>query len=101
MSRNPSVAGPVAVPAPGEFLVRAILFGLLAVAGIAGVVIAGAWWASLIALAGLGFALTGVLISVLALLSDDHARAWRSSRTVAVAIAALSVAAIAMALAVG
>jgi hypothetical protein len=92
------VARSLAVPAPGEFLVRALLFGLLAVACLGGVIIAGAWWASLIALVGLGVAIAGVVISVMAMLSEDRARAWRSSRGVALALGALSAALLVVAL---
>ncbi|MCW3014852.1 MAG: hypothetical protein JWO02_1944 [Solirubrobacterales bacterium] len=89
---------PVVYPSPAEFVGRASAFGLLAVAGIAAIVIAGAWWASCIAAVGLLCAMAGLLVSVLALLDEDQAASWRASRPVALDLATLSVAAIVVAL---
>jgi hypothetical protein len=91
-------AAPIAYPSPTEFVARAIAFGLLVVAGIAAIVIAGAWWAACIAAAGLLCAVAGLVVTVLALLSDAQAASWRVSRRVALALGALSVLAIVVAL---
>ena len=92
---------PLIHPPPEEFVARAIAFGLLVVAGIAAIVLAGAWWAACIAAAGLLLAVGGLVVSVLALLSDEPVTAWRASRPVALAHGALAIAAIVVALAVG
>jgi hypothetical protein len=89
---------PIASPSPGEFVARAIAFGLLVVAGIAAIVVAGAWWAACIAAAGLLFAVDGLVVTVLALLDDDQAASWRTSRRVALALGVLSIVAIVVAL---
>jgi hypothetical protein len=89
---------PIVSASPAEFVGRAIAFGLLAVAGIAAIVIAGAWWASCIGAVGLMCAMAGLVVSVLALLDEDHAASRRAGRPVALGLAALSVAAIAVAL---
>jgi hypothetical protein len=89
---------PIVYPSPAEFVGRAITFGLLAVAGIAAIVIAGAWWASCIGAVGLLCAMAGLVVSVLALLDEDQPASWRASRPVALGLATLSVAAIVVAL---
>jgi hypothetical protein len=89
---------PIVSPSPAEFAGRAIVFGLLAVAGIAAIVIAGAWWASCIGAVGLLGAMAGLVVSVLALLDEDQAASWRASRRVALGLATVSVAAIVVAL---
>jgi hypothetical protein len=89
---------PIVYPSPAEFVGRAIAFGLLAVAGIAAVVIAGAWWASCIAAVGLLSAMAGLVVSVVALLDEDQAASRRASRPVALGLASLSIAAIVVAL---
>src|SRR4051794_5668589 len=75
-SRRPitraTLAAPIAYPSPGEFLTRAIVFGLLVVAGIAAIVLAGAWWAACIAAVGLLLAVAGLVVSVVALLGDER-----------------------------
>jgi hypothetical protein len=86
-------------PPPSEFVARAITFGLLVVAGIAGIVLAGAWWTACIAAAGLLVAAAGLVISIVALLSDEQARSWQASRLAALVLAALSIAAIVVAIA--
>jgi hypothetical protein len=91
-------ATPITVPSPTEFVARAIVFGLLVVAGIAAIVEAGAWWAACIAAVGLLLAVAGLLVSVLALLDDERASLSRSSRPIAVAVGGLSVLAIVVAL---
>jgi hypothetical protein len=85
---------------PGDFLIRAIVFGLLAVGAVAAVVTAGSWWAAGIALLGKLAAGAGIVVSVLALLREDQARSWRASQTVALVLAGISAAAIGISLAV-
>jgi len=80
---------PVAFPSPAEFVARAIVFGALVVAGIAAIVLAGAWWTALIA--ALLAAVAGLVVSVLALLIDEQAVHRRASRPTALGLAALSV----------
>ncbi len=89
---------PIVYPSPAELVGRGIAFGLLAVAAIAAIVIAGAWWASLIGAVGLLCAMAGLVVSVLALLDEDQVASWRASRPVALGLATLSVAAIVVAL---
>jgi hypothetical protein len=89
---------PIVSFSPAELLGRATAFGLLAVAGIAAIVIAGAWWASCIAALGLLCAMAGLVVSVLALLDENQPASWRDSRPVALGLATLSVAAIVVAL---
>lgn len=91
-------AGPIAYSSPVEFLARAVAFGLLMVAGIAAIVLAGAWWASCIAAAGLLLAVAGIVVSILALLSHEQPMSWRASRATAVTLGALSIVAIVAAL---
>jgi hypothetical protein len=91
-------AAPIVSASPAEFVARAIAFGLLVIAGIAAIVIAGAWWAACIAAVGLLAAVAGVVVTVLALVSDEHAASWRASRRAALVLGALSVAAILAAL---
>jgi hypothetical protein len=91
-------AAPIAYPSPGEFVARAIAFGLLVVAGIAAIVLAGAWWTACIAAAGLLLAVAGLVGSVLALLGDEPSASWRASRPLALALGALSAVAIVVAL---
>jgi hypothetical protein len=91
-------AAPTAVPSPAEFLGRAIAFGLLVVAGIAAIVVAGAWWASCIAAAGLLLAVAGLVVSIVALLAGEQPSSWRASRSTALTVGVLSVAAIVVAL---
>ena len=89
---------PIVFPSPAELVGRAIAFGLLAVAGIAAIVIAGAWWASCIGAVGLLCAMAGLVVSVLTLLDEDQPASWRASRPVALGLATLSVAAIVVAI---
>jgi hypothetical protein len=89
---------PIAYPSPAEFVTRAVVFGLLVVAGIAAIVLAGAWWAACIGAAGLLLAVAGLVVSVLALAGEEHAASWRASRPAALALAGLSVIAIVAAL---
>jgi hypothetical protein len=91
-------AAPIPYPSPAEFVARAVAFGLLVIAGIAAIVIAGAWWASCIAAVGLLFAVAGLVVTILALLSDEQPATRRAGRPVALALGALSVAAIVAAL---
>jgi hypothetical protein len=94
-------ASPIATVRPGEIVARVVVFGMLVVAGIAAIVIAGAWWAACIAAAGLLLAIAGLIDVVFALLGDDPvARAW-GSRRVAIALGALAIAAYVVALAAG
>jgi hypothetical protein len=93
-------AAPIADPSPAEFLARTVAFGLLVVAGIAAIVVAGAWWAACIGAVGLLLAVAGLVISVLALLSAAEPAPRRAGRPVAAALAALSLAAILAALVV-
>jgi hypothetical protein len=83
-------------PTPGELVARAVAFGMLVIAGIAAIVIAGAWWAACIAAAGLLIAVAG-LIDMFMLLGDAATRPW-ASRRVALALGALAVAAYVVAL---
>ena len=88
-------AEPIAFPSPGEFLARAIAFGLLVVAGIAAIVLAGAWWAACIAAVGLLLAVAGLVVSVVALLGEGERSSLRSaSRPAAIALGAAAVIAI-------
>jgi hypothetical protein len=80
---------------PVELAARAVVFGLLVVAGIAAIVVAGAWWLSLIGALGLLLAVTGLVMAVVALLGDRRA----GSRALAVALAVGAVAACAIAVA--
>ena len=96
----PISAAPIVSTSPGEFVARAIVVWTLVIAGIAAIVVAGSWWAACIAAAGLLFAVAGLVVTVLALVSDEHAAAWRASRPVALALGAFSVAAVVAALAV-
>jgi hypothetical protein len=96
-----STAPIASYPPPAEFVARAVAFGMLVVAGIAAIVVAGAWWAACIAAAGLLLAIGGLVISVLALLSDEQAASWRASRRVALMHGALAIAAIVIAIVVG
>lgn len=91
-------AAPIAFTSPVEFLARAIAFGMLVVAGIAAIVVAGAWWASCIAAAGLLLAVAGLVVSIVALLAGEHPSSWRASRSTALTLGVLSVAAIVAAL---
>jgi hypothetical protein len=84
-------ASPIATPS--EFVARAVVFGLLVIAGIGAIVIAGAWWAACIAAVGLLLAVAGLVDVVFALLGDDPAARARASRRVALALGALAVAA--------
>jgi hypothetical protein len=91
-------ASPITTPAPtGDLVARAVAFGMLVIAGIAAIVIAGAWWAACIAAAGLMLAVAGLIDVVLMLLGDAAARPW-ASRRVALALGALAVAAYVVAL---
>jgi hypothetical protein len=92
------MVAPITYPSPEEFVIRAIAFGLLMVAGIAAIVLAGAWWAACIATAGLLFAVAGLVVSVLVLLSDEQATPRRASRPIALRLGALSLLAIVVAL---
>jgi hypothetical protein len=87
MSAAPSVSA-----SPGEFVARTIVFGTLVIAGIAAIVVAGSGWAACIAAAGLLFAVAGLVVAVLALLSEEQAAAWRASGPVAAIVTALAVA---------
>jgi hypothetical protein len=70
---------------------------MLVIAGIAAIVIAGAWWAACIAAVGLLLAVAGLVDSVFMLLGD--AAPWRSaSRLLALWLGALAVAAYVVAL---
>ena len=86
------------LPSAAEFLARAIVFGALVIGGIAAIVVAGTVWAALVAAFGLLLAAGGLVTSVLVLLDREHATAWRASRPVALAHAALALAAIVVAL---
>jgi hypothetical protein len=57
---------PIPYPSSGEFAARAIAFGLF-VAGIAAIVLAGAWWTACIAAARLLLAIAGLVGSALSL----------------------------------
>ena len=89
---------PIPYPSPAEFLARAVAFGMLVVAAIAAIVLAGAWWASCIAALGLLLAVAGLVTTIMALLGDEQATPRRASRPVALALALLSAAAIVAAL---
>jgi hypothetical protein len=92
-------ASPIATPS--ELVARAVAFGLLVIAGIGAIVIAGAWWAACIAAIGLLLAVAGLIDVVFAMLGDDPSmRAW-ASRRVALALGALAVAAYVVALVAG
>jgi hypothetical protein len=78
-----------------------VAFGLLVVGGIASIGLAGAWWAACIAAAGLLLAVTGLVVSVAALVSDAQAARPRSHRRVALTLGALAVAAMVVALVAG
>lgn len=91
-------AAPIPFTSPTEFLARVIAFGLLVVVGIAAIVVAGAWWASCIAAAGLLLAVAGLVFSIVALLAGDQTPSWRASRSTALTLGVLSVAAILVAL---
>lgn len=89
------------IATPSEFVARTVAFGLLVIAGIGAIVIAGAWWAACIAAVGLLLAVAGLIDVVFALLGDDpDARAW-ASRRVALALGAVAVAAYVVALVAG
>jgi hypothetical protein len=92
---------PIAYPPPAEFVARAVAFGLLVVAGIAAIVLAGAWWTACIAAAGLLLAVAGLVVSILALLSDEPSASWRASRSAALLLGALAIVAIVVALVAG
>jgi hypothetical protein len=94
-------ASPIATPTPGELVARAVAFGALVIAGIAAIVIAGAWWAACIAAVGLLLAVAGLIDVVFALLGDDPAARTWASRRVALALAALAVTAYVVALVAG
>lgn len=94
-------ASPIATPTPGELAARAVAFGALVIAGIAAIVIAGAWWAACIAAVGLLLAVAGLIEVVLALLGDDLAAPAWASRRVALALGALAIAAYVVALGAG
>jgi hypothetical protein len=89
------------ISTPGELVARAVAFGVLVIAGIAAIVIAGAWWAACIAAVGLLLAVAGLIDVVFALLGDDPAARALASRRVALALGALAVAAYVIALAAG
>jgi uncharacterized membrane protein len=91
-------AGPIAYPSPVEFLARAIAFGLLVVAGIAAIVLAGAWWAACIAAVGLLLAVAGLVVSVVALLGEERSSLRSASRPAAIALGAAAAIAIVAAL---
>jgi hypothetical protein len=91
-------ARPAAYASPLELVLRAIGFGLLVLAAVAAVITAGEWWTAGLALAGKAAAAAGLVVSVLALLDDGHARSWRSDRAVAAGLAILAVALIGLAL---
>jgi hypothetical protein len=91
---------PIVSISPAEFAARAIVFGALVIVGIAAIVVAGAWWAACIAAVGLLSAVAGLVATVLALVSNEHAAAWRASRPVALALGAFSLAAAVAALTV-
>lgn len=93
--------GPVGYPSPVEFVARAIAFGLLVIASIAAIVLSGAWWAACVAAAGLLLAIAGLVVSILALLSDEQALSWRASRSTELALGVLSIVAIMAALIAG
>jgi uncharacterized membrane protein HdeD (DUF308 family) len=98
MAASPSATP---TPTPGELVARAVAFGVLVIAGIAAIVIAGAWWAACIAVVGLLLAVAGLIDVVFALVGDDSAaRAW-ASRRVVLALGALAVAAYVVALGAG
>jgi hypothetical protein len=84
-------------PTPGELVARAVAFGMLVIAGIAAIVIAGAWWAACIAAAGLLLAVAGLIDVVFMLFSDAATPPW-ANRRVALALGALAVAAYVVAL---
>jgi hypothetical protein len=92
-------ASPITTPAPtpGELVARAVAFGMLVIAGIAAIVLAGAWWAACIAAVGLLLAVAGLIDVVFMLFGDAAARPW-ASRSVALALGALAVAAYVVAL---
>jgi hypothetical protein len=79
---------------PAEFLARALGFGLLVICGIAGIVVAGAWWAACIAAAGMLLAIAGLVASVFALLEEEQAMFRWVTRRHALVLGTLSVAAI-------
>jgi hypothetical protein len=62
------------------------------------IVLAGAWWTACIAAAGLLLAIAGFVGSVLGLFGDQRAMARRTSRSTALALAALSIVTIVAAL---
>jgi hypothetical protein len=74
---------------------------VLVIAGIAAIVIAGAWWAACIAAVGLLLAVAGLIDVVFAQLGDDPVtRAW-ANRRVALALGAPAVAAYVVTLGAG
>lgn len=91
---TPGVMGgtPFDYPSGEEFVLRAVTFGVLVVASIASIVLAGSWWAACIAAGGLMLAVVGLLVSLLALLSDEQAASWRASRPTALVLSLLSLA---------
>jgi uncharacterized membrane protein len=91
-------AAPIAYRSPGEFLARAVAFGLLVVAGIAAIVLAGAWWAACIGAVGLLLAVAGLVVSVVALLGEERSSLRGASRPAAMALGAASAIAIVAAL---
>jgi hypothetical protein len=98
MSHSPGAARPAPEAPPLELAARATIFGLLATGAVAAAIISGAWWGTLIALGGLAAAVAGIVVSVLALLDDGDAQSWRSSRSLALLLGAISIAAILAAL---
>jgi hypothetical protein len=94
-------ASPIATPTPGELVARAVAFGALVIAGIAAIVIAGAWWAACIAAVGLLLAVAGLIDVAFALLGDEPAMRTWASRRVALALGALAVVAYLVALLAG
>jgi hypothetical protein len=97
MSYPAGTARSTADVSPLEFVLRAIVFGLLVLGAVAAVVTAGTWWAAGIAVVGKLAAIAGLVVSVLALLREDQARSWRASRIVAAGLAATSIVAIVLA----
>jgi hypothetical protein len=92
------MGAPVVFTSPAEFIARPIAFGLLIVAGIAAIVVAGAWWASCIAAVGLLLAVAGLVASIVALLAAEQPSSWATSRSAALILGTLSAVAIVVAL---
>jgi hypothetical protein len=94
MSHSARAARPAVDVSPTEFVLRAVFFGLLALAAVWAALESGTWWGAAIALLGKAFAVAGIVVSVLALLNDEQAESWRSSRSLAAVLGAAAIAAI-------